>query len=213
MKNNDDGAFPFSFLPDTKSIRSFRQTIAVNIHHFYVTDEIGDVEPYLEMINTLKTAESHDTIYIYLNTPGGDLNTAVQIISAMNQCPGMVITSIEGSVCSAGTMIFLSGHKFMVNNNCAFMIHCYSQWSGGKGPEIASQVKFQEQYFKKLSEDIYGGFLTAPEISDMLDGKDFWFDSEQVIARLKLDAKASEEAEQTFTKAAKVIAKKKAKKN
>jgi ATP-dependent protease ClpP protease subunit len=212
MKNNDDG-FPFNNLfADSKSIKSYKQVIPVSIHHFYITAEIGDVEPYLEMINTLKTAEPHDTIYIYLNTPGGDLNTAVQIISAMNQCPGVVITSIEGSVCSAGTMIFLSGHKFMVNNNCAFMIHNYSGWTGGKGNEIALQVKFQEHYFKKLADDIYGGFLTPDEIGEMLDGKDFWLNSDQVIARLKLDAKSTDEAEQTFTKAAKVISKKKPKK-
>jgi ATP-dependent protease ClpP protease subunit len=187
MKTHDDdqGSFLDFISVDQRTIKSYKQVIPVTIYHFYIIDEIEDVKPYLELINTLKTAEKHDTIFIYLNTPGGSLYTAIQIISAIKQTEATVITSIEGSVCSAGTLIFLSGHKFMVNPNCTFMIHNYSHWTGGKGNEIAAQVKYQESYFKKLAKDIYGGFLTDTEITEMSEGKDFWFDSEEVLKRLQ----------------------------
>jgi len=186
MRNNDDlSHLPLILAPDNTSIKYYKQTIPVSIHHFYITEDIKDVTPYLDLINVLKTAESHDTVFIYLNTHGGNLDTTIQIISAIRQSQATVITSLEGSVASAGTLIFLSGTKFIVNPHCTFMIHNYSQFLGGKGNELVLQVEFQKNYFKKLAEDIYKNFLTTEEIDSMLHGKDLWMDSDEVIARLE----------------------------
>lgn len=175
---------------DENMIKYYKQEIRVNLHHFYIVDEIGDVREFLDLINILKTAEEHDTIFIYLNTPGGNLYTAIQIISAMRQSHATVITCLEGEVASAGTLIFLAGHKYVVNPNCTFMIHNYSHWVGGKGNEVAIRVRYSEQYFHKLATDLYGRFLTAEELSDVLNGKDLWMDSEDVLRRLSPTAAA-----------------------
>lgn len=172
-------------------IKYYKQALQVSIHHFYMVKEIGDVEPYLDMINVLKTAEQHDTIFIYLNTPGGNLHTAIQIISAIRQSNATVVTCIEGEVASAGTMIFLAGHKHVVNPNCTFMIHNYSTWLGGKGNEVSLRVKYFETYFRKLAKDLYGNFLTESELEDVVNGKDFWMESEEVLKRLGAENSAN----------------------
>lgn len=169
---------------DGDKIPQYKQSIVVNIFHFYIIDEIGDPRDFLDMINIIKTAEEHDTIFIYLNTPGGSLQTTIQILGAIQQCQGTVVTCLEGEVCSAGTLIFLTGDRHIVNQNCTFMIHNYSQWLGGKGNEVALRVKYSEQYFRKLAYDLYKGFLTDDEIESVMQGKDYWMDSEEVIARL-----------------------------
>lgn len=171
---------------DEKSIRSFKQTVPVNFYHFYLIDEIGSPDRYIQLINTLKTVEEHDTVFIYLNTPGGQVNTTIQIISAMKQCRGTVVTCLEGEVCSAGTMIFLSGDRFYVNPNCSFMIHNYSGGFSGKGNEVSIQIRHKEEYFKRLMMDVYDKFLTEDEIEAVIDGKDLWFSSEEVIERLRV---------------------------
>lgn len=179
--------FPFSFLQEkeTPEIPHFKQVIPVTLHSFYISDEIEGSDKYIKLINVLKTAEDHDTIFIYLNTPGGYLNTAIQIISAIKQCSGTVVTCLEGEVCSAGTMIFLAGHKFLVNPNCSFMIHNYSGWISGKGQEIAARAKYQEEYARDLVYDVYKNFLTKEEMTMVLDGRDVWLNSKQVIERLQ----------------------------
>jgi ATP-dependent Clp protease protease subunit len=173
-------------LPDDKdsTIRTFKQIIPITIHHFYIIDEISEPDKYLDLINILKTSEQHDTIFIYLNTPGGYLNTAIQIMSAMKQSNATVITSMEGEVCSAGTMLFLSGDKHIINPNSTFMIHNYSAWIGGKGNEIAAHAKYREEFAKELMADVYKDFLTEAEITDVLEGKDIWLSSKSVIQRL-----------------------------
>lgn len=181
--NNDFLVFPP--VQEQDKIPQYKQTVPVNLYHFYIIDEIGEPAKFLDLINVLKTAEEHDTIFIYLNTPGGSLQTTVQILSAMRQCVATVVTCLEGEVCSAGTLIFLAGNKHIVNPNCTFMIHNYSQWLGGKGNEVALRVKYSEQYFKKLAEQLYSGFLTEEEIETVVEGKDYWMDSEEVMTRLK----------------------------
>ena len=180
----NDNMMIFPPIPELDSIKYYKQALQVSIHHFYIVDEIGEVGPFLDMINVLKTAEQHDTIFIYLNTPGGNLYTAIQIISAIRQSSATVVTSIEGMVASAGTLIFLSGQKHIVNQNCTFMIHNYSHGVWGKGNEVNLRVKHMEDYFKKLAKDMYSKFLTDEEIDEVVNGKDFWMESEEVLRRL-----------------------------
>ena len=169
-----------------KRIKSFTQIINVSLYHFYITGEIEfDVDPYIEMINILKTAEEHDQIFIYLNTPGGSISTAIQIISAIKQSVATVTTVIEGDVCSAGTLIFFAGDHFVVNDHCTLMIHNYSHGPYGKGNELKSQVNYSDRYFTKLANDFYKNFLTEDEIKAVCEDKDFWMDSDEIIERFK----------------------------
>lgn len=181
--------------PDMNSIKCYKQTIPVNIYHFYISDIIEDYKQYQDLINTLKVAEEHDRIVIYLNCPGGDLYISIQIINAIRASRATVVTSMDGQVCSAATLIFLSGNEYIVNKHCSFMIHNYSEGVFGKGNEIISRVKHATDWFEKLTYDIYGGFLTDSEIKDVLEGKDIWLDSEQVLERLQNNKQAAAETE------------------
>jgi ATP-dependent protease ClpP protease subunit len=180
--SSEDLMFDFPF--GKKSIKHFRQLIPVQIHHFYIIDEIRDVDPYVNLINTLKTSEQHDTIFIYLNTPGGNLLTTLQIISAIKQSAATVVTCMEGQVASAGTMIFLPGQRHMVGPDTIFMAHNYSGFVGGKGFELKTRQKFDEKYFHKLVKNIYTGFLSEEEINSIMEDRDVWLDAEEVAKRL-----------------------------
>ena len=169
-----------------RPIKHFAQVITLTLHHFYITGEVEeDVDRYIELIHTLKTAEAHDKVYIYLNTPGGSLNTTIQICAAMQGSAAEVITVIEGEVCSAGTFIFLAGDHYIVNPNCSFMIHNYSHGIYGKGGELAKRVKFGEKYFNELARSFYKDFLNSAEIKEVCDDSDFWMNSNEVLKRLK----------------------------
>ena len=50
---------------------------------------------------------------------------------------------------------------------------------------MLAQVMHDGEWVRGLSEEVYQDFLTQPEIDQMLDGKDFWFGSEEVIKRLQ----------------------------
>lgn len=180
--------FPELFFPSSlfeKPIKHFCQSITVSFHHFYITGDIeDDLDRYVEMFNILKIAEEHDQVHIYLNTPGGSLATTIQIISAIEQSQAHVTTVIEGEVCSAGTLIFFSGHDYIVSDHCTMMIHNYSHGPRGKGGEVKAQVEYSEKYFEKLASYFYKDFLTAEEIKAVCNDKDIWMDSDEIMERL-----------------------------
>jgi len=154
------------------------------IHHFYISEGVGEPDKYVEMIHRIKTAGQGDVIYIYLNTPGGRVDTGIQMISAMNNSLAHIITVLEGEVCSLGTLIFLSGDEFVVNDHCMFMIHNYSGGAYGKGHEIAAQVAATSTEFSKMARRIYTPFLTDDEITRVIQGEDFWMGSDEVRKRI-----------------------------
>jgi ATP-dependent protease ClpP protease subunit len=181
---------------DASAIRCFKQVIPLTIYHYYISDPIEDHAPFYDLLNTLKTAEAHDRIIIYLNCPGGALYVAIQIVNAIQTSQATVITCLDGQVCSAATLIFLVGHEYIVNKHGSFMIHNYSEGVVGKGNEIISRVKHATDWFEKLTYDIYGNFLTAKEIEDILQGKDLWLDSDAVLERLQKNEQKEDAEEQ-----------------
>jgi len=185
MTNNNDNALQFPFFPNREQIRSFKRNIPVSVYDFYITDEIKEVDAYIELIQTLKSADPQDTVFIYLNTPGGNLYTTIQILSAINTTHAKVITCMEGQICSAGTFIFLKGDTKLVNPHCTFMIHNYSQSTSGKGNEVVQHINYMGDYFNKLAADIYQNFLTQEEIKRVVAGEDIWMHSHEVVERLK----------------------------
>lgn len=189
VRNENDEGLSELLLGNTlleRPLKYYTQVINVTLHHFYITGEIeSEVDRYIDMINVIKTAEPHDKIFIYLNTPGGALDTTIQIVSAMRQSQAEVTTVIEGQVCSGGTFIFLAGDNYIVNDDCSFMIHNYSHGILGKGAEVAKQVKFAEEYFRSLAQSFYKDFLTVEEIEQVCEDKDFWMGSDELMERLQ----------------------------
>ncbi len=186
MKNSSEETELLLLFPQigNDKIPSYKQVVQVTLHHFYILGVIEGPEKYLDLVQTLKTVEEHDTVFIYINSVGGSLYTTIQIINAIQNCNGTVITCLEGEACSAATIIFLAGHKHIINPFGAFMVHKYSHGVEGKGSDVAAQVKFTERYFDDVAYSVYEDLMTEEEIAQMLEGKDFWFSSTEVFQRL-----------------------------
>lgn len=78
-----------------------------------------------------------------------------------------------------------------------FMFHNYSGGTFGKGGEMYDNVVFEREWSRRFLQDIYKDFLTEQEIQAMLDNKDIWMHSEEVIARCtrKAAARAAKQVE------------------
>jgi len=188
MKNNfEETESPIIVMSGgVPKVPSYSQVVPVNIHHFYLTGTVDEPEKYTDLVQTMKTAEEHDTIYLYINSPGGYLSSAIQIISAMRNSPAQIITVLEGEAYSAGSLIFLAGHKLVVNDLTSFMINKYSHGVVGKGSDVAIQVAFSERYYDQISKSIYKDVLSEEEMTRMQRGEDFWFTAGELVQRLRL---------------------------
>jgi len=155
------------------------------VHEFYITGDIKDASEYIEWYNTIRHASESDVIKVFINSYGGDLFAAIQMVNAIQSTKAKVEMHIEGACLSAATVIFLQGDEFFIHPYSTFMIHNYYGGAFGKGNEMFQQITFERQWSEKLFRDVYKHFLTSDEITTVLNGKDLWMSPEEVENRLK----------------------------
>lgn len=162
----------------------FVQTLGSQ-YSFYLTGHINSPDKYISWFNKIRNSTENDQIVFHINSYGGRIDTAVQLMHAINESPAHVITSVEGSCMSAATFIFLSGDSFTVNPLSSFMFHNYSGGSMGKGGEMYDHLIFERKWSENLLRTVYRNFLTEQEIAQLLANKDLWMDSEEIVKRCK----------------------------
>lgn len=160
----------------------------VNMQSYYLYD-IGPPDQYTDWVEKIRMASKADVIMIHINSYGGDLFSAIQILRALAETQAKVITSVEGACMSAATMIFLAADQYEVSPHSMFMFHNYSGGTFGKGGEMLDQLKHEREWSEKLLLEMYSDFLTPKEIQSLLDNKDIWMDGDEVVKRLVKKAK------------------------
>ena len=169
-------------LDDAKKPR--QPKILGHLYSLYLVGEITTPEDYVEWYEIIRNASENDVIKIHINSPGGNLFTAVQLMRVMAESQANILTSVEGACMSAATMVFLSGDGFEISEHSMFMFHNYSGGTIGKGGEMYDNIMYERKWSDRFMRSVYAGFLTDDEIKSILDNKDIWMEPEEVFKRL-----------------------------
>ena len=164
---------------------TFVKTPIGHLYEFYLSGNIEAPEQYINWFDVIRKASEQDVIKIYINSDGGNLYTAIQFARSLKETKAYVMVSIEGSCMSAATIIMLCADSYEVAEHSVFMFHNYSGGTSGKGGEMYDNIIYERRWSENFLYDIYRSFLTEREIQSMLDNKDLWMTSEEVIERLQ----------------------------
>jgi hypothetical protein len=88
------------------------------------------------------------------------------------------------------------------------MCHNASFGTGGKVGEIIAHSEFTRKQTEKIMREAYKNFLTEEEMEKLMIGQDYWFDTEEVKARLEKRHAAQQADAKKATTAAKRAARK-----
>ena len=179
MKHEDE-----PIIVERKPYTYFEQSIIHKVHHYYLSEAIGDPSEYTEMIHRIRSGMPNEVFHVHLNTPGGRLDTGVQIVNAMRASEAHIVSSLEAEAHSLGTLIFLAADEFLVHDNCIMMFHNYNGGVWGKGNEQEAQVVATIKWFSEIARDIYIPFLSEEEVDRILKGEDLWVHSPDIRKRL-----------------------------
>lgn len=168
--------------------------VAAQLYEFYLSGAITEPEDYVEWFDTIRNATENDTVKIYINSQGGMVDTAIQFMRVLSETEAHVICSIEGSCMSAATMVFLCAQEFEITPFSLFMMHNYSGGMFGKGAELYDQAVFERKWSTEYFRFIYKDFLEEAEITSLLDNKDIWLSSNEVMERCQKLANARAKA-------------------
>ena len=104
----------------------------VSKHDLYLTGDIGPADQYTDWFELLRNGSKSDIVTIHINSYGGDLFTAIQLMRCIQESDAVITVSVEGACMSAATMVFLQAQSFEVSDHSAFMFHNYSGIAVGK---------------------------------------------------------------------------------
>lgn len=146
--------------------------------------EITAADDFEDEFQVLACAGPNDTVKVLINSDGGNLATALLICKALRECEARTVAYIGMFCASAATIIALACDEWEIDENSSFMIHTATYGLYGKLPEVAAQQRHMERAINRICVNAYTGFLTETEIQATIEGKDFWFDGDELAERL-----------------------------
>jgi len=185
MDNNDD-------VVTTNLLNNLTNNVHINAvhsssitHEVFLDMDIEDPHKYRNLISLLINSPATDRIHLYINSNGGNLDTAIAIINAMMVCQAEITGFLMGACHSAASIISMYCHNIHVFETAYMMIHTASFGNFGNTTTVKTQTDFTVEQVEKLLDDAYKGFLDKKELNEVKQGLELWYDSEEIRKRLK----------------------------
>ena len=147
--------------------------------------DFDDPRNYIPYFKVLEEAREEDVIIFYFNSPGGSVHTLNLFINALRRCKSKTVIARVNYAASAAALLALFCDNIEFNTNSTLMLHTYSSLMYGKGQEIESEMIHNKHEYEKLISFICSKILSEKEIEELFNGKDFYFNGEEAIKRLK----------------------------
>ncbi len=117
-----------------------------------IGDDFGDwftsAIRYLEVMN-------HDPVTIWINTPGGDVQSMFTFHDLVRQSPCKITTIGLGMVCSAGVLMLACGHHRLAGESCILMSHRSTETISGNLEEMEQEIevaRWSERHWASLMD-------------------------------------------------------------
>lgn len=149
----------------------------------------SDASLYLPYFDVLEKAREEDDVVFYFNSSGGDISTLNLFLNALRRCKSKKIVAVVNYAASAAAILALFCDDIVLNSHSTIMLHDFSTCVWGKSQEIDSAFSHSKEEIHKLLKFVCQKVLTDEEIEQMFNGKDFYFNQDEVLERLKRFAK------------------------
>ena len=179
-----------------KPNRIFVEQTIQNKYTIRLARDISEPDDFDDELNLLSMAGGEDTVKLLVVSPGGYLTTCNLLTKALRETKARTIGYIGSSCASAATAIILACDEWEIDEQSSFMIHTASLGVIGKAPEIETELQHRLRLIRRWVETTYKGFLSDEEIENVIAGKDYWFEGEELARRLIAYADYREEARQ-----------------
>jgi len=132
----------------------------------------------------LEADDSDKDIYMYINSPGGEINSMYGIFDTMQYVKSDIVTIGYGQCCSAGSFILAAGTKGKryVLPNTEVMIHELSGGTQGKMHDMRSRFVHTEYLYNKMAKHYVT--MTGQRLSKIKKDMetDHWLNAEEAVA-------------------------------
>ena len=152
----------------------------------YIYDEIIDPIYYSEIFHLLRLAKPGDVMNIYINSPGGDINTLCSFAAAIEETDAAIITHVDGSADSAAFVLAFMGDEIIFSEFSQLMTHNVSMSTSRMNmANLEKYAKVTKETYRGMLEKYCYRVLTQEEITSICnDGKEIHLTSKECDERL-----------------------------
>ena len=158
---------------------------------FYIDEYIDeDCKPLIELSKAIVRlnfeekdipVDELEPIYLFLDTPGGDLTQSNYFCDLIKSSRIPIYTVAMGMAMSAGFLIFISGKKRYAFPHSQLLVHSGSAQLAG----TAEQIEEAQKNYKKTLEDMKKYILENTEIDEKTfnknRSKDWYLSSDELV--------------------------------
>ena len=182
-RNDDDDEMffspmkgPLGFTVNTRQMHNF------SVH---INEEIKSPDYYSKIFDMLIDAGEADIVTFFICSPGGRVDGLNVLLEGIRMTEAHTVAVLLGECHSAASILALNCNEIIVTDSAESLVHSCRFGSSGKAADIAAHTAHTLKTTEKLARETYGnGFLTEIELSQMLEGKEFYFDADQLRERL-----------------------------
>lgn len=169
----------------TKPCRILLKEHISNEYTVRMSRAIGEADDFDEEFALLHGVTRYDVVKFLVTCPGGSIDTCNLLTKAIKETQAHTIGFVGSTCASAATAVILACEEWEIDSQSSFMIHTGTFGVYGKTPEIEIEVKHRGMMVTRWVQDTYAGFLTQEEINRVIDGKDYYFEGEELATRLR----------------------------
>ena len=170
-------------------------------------ENIREAKYYRTVLQGIESLGEGDLVLLKINSYGGQLDGAIAIINAVENTDADVHAEIEGIAASAASLIALASPSISVSPYATMMVHAATFGAFGKQSDVISHASFVDKQVRTLMGSVYKDFLTEKELEEVIMGREFWFDAEEIVRRLELRAELQEKRAKVQAKSTKHLQK------
>lgn len=164
-------------------------------HDVFIDADIRQPSAYRDLVSMLFSAGPEDTVHIFINSNGGQLDSALSIIEGLKHTQASVTAFMLGACHSAASIIAMHCHNVVVLGGAYMLVHTSTFGSYGNSNNVKNHTGFAVKQIERLLDETYEGFLTKDELSNVKSGVELWFGADDIRKRMVnraklLDAKA-----------------------
>ena len=177
---------PFSYDDDKTYIGDIITERFLKKRIVFLNGEINDAmtQNIIAQLQYLEERAPDLEIYLYINTPGGDVYSGSAIVDAMNACKCDIVTVGTGLVASMGAFILSCGKKGkrFVSPLCEVMIHQPLGGVQGQASDIRLVAEHIAKIKKRVNKILSKNTNQPLEKIEVDSDRDHWMDARETVS-------------------------------
>lgn len=162
------------------------QSKVQNIFRFKIDEFFDEPRYYRNVTDICLQAQEDDQIHFHLNSGGGSFSALSTCLDAISRTDAITVAVIQGDCSSAASILALHCDIVDVGLYATMLCHHASfPIPFQKAADVESMVQHYSENLRDVIQNTYEGFMTPAEIKEMLDGKQFYMNSEEIVTRLE----------------------------